>query len=314
MIKLKTMTFVVAGVLCASAACAAVSAAKVFGPAALAARNAAPKPPAAASPVNLPALSPEQIIERNIAARGGLAAWHRVQSITLVGKMDAGKTRKDGGLVGEMTSPQKRATAKAQLRATAAGNAEGPAGNTIQLSFKMAMKRPLMKRLEIPIQGETAVQVFDGVQGWKLRPYLGRHEVEPFTADELKIAATQQELDGPLIDHVAKGTRVELDGTEKVDGHDSYRLKLTLKSGEIRHLWIDAQSFLDIRSEGAPRRWDGKMRPVLTYYRDFKTVDGLKIPHLLQTTMDGVQGAENIVVEQVAVNSTLNDALFKKPL
>ena len=39
--------------------------------------------------------------------------------------------------------------------------------------------------------GDTAVQVFDGQQGWKLRPFLGRREVEAFTPAELAQAQEQ---------------------------------------------------------------------------------------------------------------------------
>jgi len=40
----------------------------------------------------------------------------------------------------------------------------------------------------------------------------------------------------------------------------------------------------------------------------------LKIPHALETTIDGVRSAENIQVERVAVNADLDDSRFKKPL
>lgn len=115
------------------------------------------------------------------------------------------------------------------------------------------MKRARKSRLEIDFRGETAVQVFDGKHGWKLRPFLNRHEVESFTADAMKPVTLQSDLDGPLVDYSAKGTKVELEGTEKVEGQDAYRLKLTFKTGESRHVWIDANTFLEIKIEGARR-------------------------------------------------------------
>jgi hypothetical protein len=183
----------------------------------------------------------------------------------------------------------------------------------IQLPFQMDLKRPTLQRLEVPFQGQTAVQVFDGTNGWKLRPYLGRHEVETFSAEELKLAASQQELDGPLINYRQKGTAAEVEGGELVEGRGAYKLKLTLKNGDVRHLWIDAQSFLDVKIDGAPRRWDGMMRSVITYYRDFKTVDGLLMPHRFETVLEGVHGSENIYIEKVALNPSLADARFSKP-
>jgi hypothetical protein len=264
-------------------------------------------------PVELPSLSAQQIAERNAEARGGNAAWQRVDAMTLAGKLDAGKVRKDGGQA-QTVSKEDRAKAKAQMRkAIQEGRLEAPAPQTIQLPFQMDLKRPVMQRLEIPFQGQTAVQVYDGQSGWKLRPYLGRNEVEAFSAEELKMAASQQPLDGPLINFLAKGTQVEVAGGEKVEDHDAYKLRLTLKNGDVRHLWIDAKTFLDLKIEGAPRRWDGKLRTVTTLFRDYKRVDGLMIAHRLETTIEGVQGSENIYIEKVALNPVLGAARFARP-
>lgn len=267
----------------------------------------------AAVPVALPALSVQQLVERNAAARGGLPAWQRVKTMTLVGKLDAGKTRKDGGQVA-VVSKQERAKAKAALRkALQEGKLDADAPQVIQLPFQMELKRPRMTRLEIPFQGQTAVQVYDGAAGWKFRPFLGRNEVEPFSQDELQMTSSQQELDGPLINYAAKGTAVTQEGGELVDGRGAYKLKLTLKNGDVRHLWIDAQTFLDVKIDGAPRRMDGKLRNVATYFRDYKLVEGLQIAHRLETAVEGQQGAQRIFIEKVALNPTLPDARFAKP-
>jgi hypothetical protein len=264
--------------------------------------------------VSVPSLTAQQIVDRNAAARGGAAAWQRVHSMTLAGKMDVGKQRKDGGeIAGNMLKTREQVRSEARLAVLGKSKAAA-APKVIQLPFQMDLARPIKTHLEVPFQGQTAVQVYDGKNGWKLRPFLGRHEVESFTPDELKIAASQQELDGALINHAAKGTSVALDGTETLEGRNTYRLKLTYKSGEVRHLWIDAQTFLDAKIEGAPRRWDGKTRTVVTYFRDYKPVDGLMIAHRLETQIEGVSGAENIYVEKVALNPTFAASVFAKPM
>lgn len=312
-----TILSLAAGLLCSSLALGAQRpAAPKFDPA------LAAKPPVAAVPskdataaqaVNLPVLTVAQIVDRNAAARGGLKAWLQVKSMRLAGKLDAGRVRQDGGRIA-MDPKVARAQAKAEARLALAGKAPtAEAEKIIQLPYQLDMKRPAKTRLEIPFQGETAVQVYDGAKGWKLRPYLGRHEVEPFSADELKIAASQQELDGPLINHAAKGIKVAVAGGEMVDDRAAYKLQLTLKNGDVRHLWVDAQTFLDVKIEGAPRRWDGKLRTVSTYFRDYKAVDGLMIPHRLETVVEGVRTAENIFVEKIALNPALADSRFGKP-
>ncbi len=285
-------------------------------PATVAAARAAAEARANPAPVavELPALSVQQIAERNATARGGLQAWQRVASMSMSGKLDAGQSRPDGGQLA-VVSKLERAKAKAELRkAVQEGKPLASAQQSIQLPFQLELKRPTLTRLEIPFQGETAVQVFDGVNGWKLRPYLGRHEVEAFSPDELRAAAAQQELDGPLLNYAAKGTRVSVQGGEMVNGRAAYKLELALKSGELRHLWVDAQTFLDLKIDAEPRRVDGKLRNVVTYMRDYRPVDGLLVAHQLETTVEGLPGAHRIYIEKVALNPSLQPSRFARPL
>jgi hypothetical protein len=179
-------------------------------------------------------------------------------------------------------------------------------------------------RFELQFAGQTALQVYDGVNGWKLRPYLNRLDVEPYTADEMKAAAMESELDGPLIDYAAKGTRIESDGIEKVEDRDTYKLKLTLKSGDVKHVWVDAQTFLEAKIEGQPRRLDGIYHPVEIYYRDYRNVNGLEVPFVLETrvlpvakTAMGLRDTpvppEKTLIEKVVINPKFDAGLFSKP-
>lgn len=294
----------------------------VVGASALAAPNPSPSAasvdPGNAQPavpkVSVPELGVDEILQRNAAARGGLQAWRAVGSLSLSGVLDAGRTRQDGGRVAMATN--KLATAQAKARARQLVQTTGklePESRLIQLPFQLDMKRPAKTRLEIPFQGDTAVQVFDGAQGWKLRPYLGRREVEAFSAQELKQALSQQPMDGLLIDHLAKGTAVALAGAELVEGRPNYRLKLTLRNGDVRQVWVDAQTFLESRVDSPARLWNGRMHPVYTYLRDYHPVQGLQIAHRLETAMEGVPGSESIYVEKVALNPALDDARFDRP-
>ena len=193
------------------------------------------------------------------------------------------------------------------------------------MPFTLELERPRRMRLEIQFRGQTAVQVYDGANGWKVRPYLNRMEVENYTEDELHKAALQSELDGPLVDYAAKGTRVELDGTEKVEDRTTYRLKLTMKDGHVSHVWIDAKTFLESKIEGTPRRLDGVEHPVEIYLQaTTATWMGCRF------RSSGDQGSaaggsgqgrasranfpvEKIVIEKVQINPKLDAALFTKP-
>jgi hypothetical protein len=133
---------------------------------------------AADKPVSAPNLSAAAIVEKNAEARGGLDAWRAVQTLSWSGKLDAGGNNRP-----KLDLP----IPGVQKTAQAAQEPKGP----VQLPFKYEMERGRLSRLEIEFDGQTAVQVYNGTHGWKVRPFLNRHEIEPFTADELKSADAQ---------------------------------------------------------------------------------------------------------------------------
>ena len=257
-----------------------------------------------------PRLGAAEIVRRNVAARGGLKAWSAVQALTLRGKMDAGPGDSVArSMAVARPGPSSR---KARLEAAAAA-AQERAAQQVELPFTLEKERPNKSRLEIEFAGKTAVQVYDGKNGWKVRPYLNRSDAEPFTPEEAQVEAESPDLDGLLIGYEAKGTKVALMGVEPVGGRDAYKLEVTTRTGTVRHVWVDAHSFLDVKVEGVPRRMDGKMHAVWVYQRDFRSVQGLKIPFVLETAVDGYPQTHKIYFEKVAVNPKLDAAAFAKP-
>ncbi|MDB6091088.1 MAG: uncharacterized protein JWN85_3872 [Gammaproteobacteria bacterium] len=253
--------------------------------------------PEADKPASAAKLSAAAIVERTISARGGRGAWHSVQTLSWSGKMDAGGNNQRYLKAPGMAAPPVN---------------ENPAAQ-VQLPFTLEMKRGRKSRLELQFNGQTAVQVYDGKQGWKLRPFLNRHQVEPYTADEARIAADESDIAGRLVDAADNGTKIEVQGVEKVEGKAAYKLKLTLRNGHVVHEWVDAQSFLEVKVEGTPRRLDGKMHAVAVYMRDYRNVSGVQIPYLIETTVQGVERTEKIIIEKAAVNPHLDDSRFAKP-
>jgi hypothetical protein len=257
-------------------------------------------------------LTAAEIVDKNVAARGGLPAWRAVQTMSLEGKLGAGGNQR-------ATLPAPVTSGKPSQQVVPSRPAE-----EVQLPFLMELQRPRKMRFELQFNGQTALQVFDGANGWKLRPFLNRRVVEPYTSDEMKMASMQADLDGPLVDYAAKGSQIELAGMEKVEDRDTYKLKLTMKNGGAIHVWIDAQTFLEAKIEGQPRRLDGTDHPVEIYFRDYRPVDGLQIPFVLETkvlpvakTALGVKDpaipAEQTIIDKVVVNPKLDESLFAKP-
>ena len=264
-----------------------------------------------ADQASAPKLTASQVVEKNVSARGGLQAWRGVQTLKETGKMAAGGNDRTAKPV-EVPGAH-RPGGSSPLPSSPRLKEEA------QLPFTLELERPRKQRLEIVFAGKTAIQVYDGTNGWKLRPYLNRMEVEPYTDEEQKLASMQTELDGPLMDSAAKGNKVELEGMEKVEDRDTYKLKVTLAGGHETHVWVDAQTFLEAKVEGQPRRMDGRIHQVEVYYRDYRSVNGLEMPFVLETRVvplsarDTRYQPEKIVFDKIVVNPKLDAADFTKP-
>jgi hypothetical protein len=250
-----------------------------------------------------PKITAVQIVDKNVAARGGLAAWRSVQAMEMKGKLEAGGNQRSTFRVPDATEAMRKGAQVVPQRPK----------EQVQLPFVMDLQRGRKVRIEIEFKGQTAIQVYNGSQGWKLRPFLNRHEVEKFTPEELQAASMQSDLDGLLIDYAAKGSTVALEGTDQVEGRNSYKLKVTDKNGNARHVWVDAATFLETKIEGTPRRLDGKYHPVSTYFRDYRTVDGLMMPYVLETAVDGIRDTEKILIENIVSNPKLDESRFTMP-
>ena len=219
-------------------------------------------------------LSVDQIVQRNASVRGGAEAWRAVRSISMIGEMGAGRG--------------------------------------VQLPYVLDQKRPLKSRFELEISGKKAIQIFDGTQGFKTRPVSRTTEWEPMTPVELRQAGSETELDGLLIDYQRKGHRLELMGQESVEGRNTYKLEVVMPSGLVRHLWVDSESFLEVKVDST-RRMDGKDRVLETYLRDYRPEAGLLMPHIFETATQGIKERQRLVIRTVFLNPTLEDSLFTRP-
>lgn len=222
-------------------------------------------------------LTAAQIVDKNVAARGGLEAWHKVDTMIEIGHLET-------------------------------TNAAAPL-----VPFVLQLKRPNKSRFEIHSQDSTSVRIFNGTTGWRVRPQRGGvPELTPFTPTEVKAALDAPGIDGPLFDYLAKGVSVDLDGIDEIDGHKAFRLAVFLASGAARHIWIDATTFLDVKSDRKVQTATGES-VVTVAVRNYKLVNGLQIPHTIETVGAAGHGSEKMVIEQVIVNSPLTDHVFTRP-
>lgn len=212
----------------------------------------------------------------------------------------AKNTTAKGGLAKLKTVNTMRATGKVTL---------GP-GMEAPITFEQ--KRPKSIRVEVTVQGLTIVQAFDGTVGWILNPMSGRKDPEPMPSEMLKNMEEQADVDGPFIDYKAKGSTIELLGKEKAEGADCYKLKLTLKSGDTRTYFIDAENFLEVRVD-AKTTVRGTETESDTILGDWKEVAGMMMPFSMDAGQKGAPARQKITLEKIEVNPALDDARFKMP-
>jgi outer membrane lipoprotein-sorting protein len=222
----------------------------------------------------LSAQTVDEIIAKHIAAQGGAAKLKAIQSLRLTGNAEFGG---------------------------------------VSAGFTQVFKRPTKMRLDITIQGLTLTQAYDGQNGWQIVPFTGKKDPEPMSADDAKNAQEQADFDGPLVDYKQKGNIVELIGKEKIWGSDAYHLKVTLKNGNVRDLFMDAGTFFATR-QLAKTMARGAEVEFETAFGDYKAVEGVMFPFSIVQHQVGGKGAEQkITFSKVEINPAVEESVFKMP-
>lgn len=170
-------------------------------------------------------------------------------------------------------------------------------------------KRPDMVRQEFVLQGMTGITAYDGKTGWKIEPWQGKKDVEPLGEEEMKAILEDADFDGPLVRAKEKGNTVELVGTEPVEGTDAFKLKVTLKNGDVQYFYMDTEDFVPIKIE-KKRIIRGAERESETSLGDYKEVAGVYYPHSFEQGVKGSPNRQKIVYDKIEANVSLDDSLF----
>ena len=216
----------------------------------------------------------DDVIAKNLEAKGGAEKLKAIQSVRMTGKM----------LIGP--------------------GMEAP--------IVLELKRPRSMRMDISVQGMTISQAYDGTVGWMLNPMSGRTDPEPLPSEAMKLVEEQADMDGPFVDYKDKGNTVELLGKEQVEGAECYKLKVTLKGGDTRVYYIDAEHYLEVKQESTTSVRGSDVESD-TIVGDWKEVDGLMFPFSIDSGQKGGQMRQKMTVEQIEINPTIEDARFKMP-
>ena len=216
----------------------------------------------------------ESLIARHIEARGGMQRLEAIQTLRASGRANAG--------------PSREALVTREVR---------PPGRI---------------RTEFAFQGVTAVYACDGSRCWSVAPLSGIFEPELMSELDTSAAIAQSDLLGPLVNWEAKGHAVELLGKEKIDGRETFKLKVTLSSGAVQTYYLDAESALLVRREST-RTLGGRTIEVETTFSDFRPVGGVVFPHAIRSGAKGRYDFLEVIVEEAELNPPVDDARFEMP-
>lgn len=181
----------------------------------------------------------------------------------------------------------------------------------LELPVSIYQKRPTFMRSEILVQGLKIIQVYDGNHGWMINPMTGSTDPIDMPAEELKTLKEQADMDGFLIDWKAKGHVLELIGKEDVEGADAYHIKVTTKDSTVRHIYIDADSYLQIQQKGKyPSQ--GKEIEITNSMGSYKKVGDFVFPFSTEGKVEG-KSFQQMLVDTIMVNVPVHDSLFARP-
>jgi hypothetical protein len=218
----------------------------------------------------------DELVAKNIKAKGGASALHDLQSLRLTGKL----------LV--------------------------DLGGQIELAYLQSKKRPDEVRTEASLQGMTQIQAYDGKEGWTVSPFFGRKDPERMSADDVKALIEDSEIDGALVDWQAKGSSVEYLGTEDVDGTPAHKLKVVRKNGDVSFVYLDPDHFLEIRIL-TERTRHGAQEEEETDLGDYEKAGGVFVPTSIESGRKGAPDKQRIIIDKVEANVPVDDDIFHFP-
>lgn len=216
----------------------------------------------------------DELVSKNLAAKGGMEKIKAIKTLKMTGRFQQGDFTADVGQ-------------------------ESKAPNLIRETFT--------------VSGMTQIQAYDGTTGWQISPFQGRKDPELLGENDLRDVTEDADFYGPLVDYREKGNTVEYLGPATVDGDDAYRLKITLKNGDIFYYYLDPDTYVEIRIE-KQQFIRGSVRESVTNLGSYKLVNGVYLPTSLEVgDKRNPNSMVQITFSNIEANLQLPDSEFKMP-
>jgi hypothetical protein len=225
------------------------------------------------------AQTPDEVVERHLKALGGRAALEKLISRTMIGSL---------------------------ALMTPVGDLNGP----IEVTTAVPNKSRILIGFDLTAAGgrkELYDERFDGSSGYIVNTMDGNRDISGNHLHSLR----NETFPTPLLDYRRQGASLALAGKETIGDRETYVLVLTPKTGPAMKRYIDAASYLEIRTVTASDDPAVGAFEMTTDLSDYREVDGVKVPF----QVSGTSTARNFVatITSVTHNQKIDAAVFSKP-
>ncbi len=175
--------------------------------------------------------------------------------------------------------------------------------NGMEINQKTYKKAPNKYAMIMSMNGNVMMQqIFDGERAI-MKGMQGEQEIIGDDLENLKIdAALNVELK-----YEALGVITTLEAIEKVEGKDTYKIKVVNPTGQTIYDYYDFESGLKVQSKQTTVTPQGEFTQTQNY-TEYQEVNGIKYPFLVKVS--GVQNME-LKIESIEIDTNLGDDLFQ---
>lgn len=159
------------------------------------------------------------------------------------------------------------------------------------------------QRNDIAAMGMNGYQIYTPATGWNFMPFMGQASPEAMKDEELKTGQLWLDLQGNLVNYKEKGNQLELQGKEKADTAECYKIKATLKSGKAVTYFINSRSYYIVKTVST-QNIAGE-EEVVNAYANYKATDNGYIFPFTFTIPKG-----EITYSKIEANVAVDEKIF----
>jgi hypothetical protein len=164
---------------------------------------------------------------------------------------------------------------------------------------------------ETDFNGQKIIQCVTDKGGWSFNPMMGQTAPEELTSEQTKAGQAQLQVGGPLFDYAAKGSKVELQGRETVDGKNAYKIKVTTKDSTESVFYVDPDTYFIMKTVGKVNA-NGQETETTIAFSDYKKTEyGNMMPYSQQIIL--TQMTLTITNKKIEVNKEIDPKIFDMP-